>query len=133
MIPGSGFGHPRQGGTAHQGRGRRSKRFHAGAPQALGLFGGFDRWRRTAGGSLVDDDLTQILDAVFGEGGYAILTHTVDPEAVVFDSRNMSIDSSCSQSSSSRSRFATQPIVRWMDRRHDQAAWCRARLPVRRQ
>jgi len=99
----------------------------------LGLFGGFDRWRRTAGGSLVDDDLTQILDAVFGEGGYAILTHTVDPEAVVFDSRNMSIDSSCSQSSSSRSRFATQPIVRWMDRRHDQAAWCRARLPVRRQ
>ena len=51
---------------------------------ALGLFGEFDRWRRTAGGSLVDDDLTQILDAVFGEGGYAILIHTVDPEAAVF-------------------------------------------------
>ena len=40
--------------------------------------------RRTAGGSLVDDDLTQILDAIFGEGGHAILTHTVDPEAAVF-------------------------------------------------
>jgi len=40
----------------------------------LRLFGGFDPWWRTAGGSLVDDDLTQILDAVFGEGGHAILT-----------------------------------------------------------
>ena len=38
-------------------------------------------WRRAAGCSLVDDDLTQILDAVFGEGGHAILTHAVDPEA----------------------------------------------------
>jgi len=51
---------------------------------AAGLFGGFDRWRRAAGGSFVDDDLTQVLDAVFGEGGHAILTHAVDPEAAVF-------------------------------------------------
>jgi len=39
---------------------------------------------RTAGGSFIDDDLTQVLDAVFGEGGHAILTHAVDPEAAVF-------------------------------------------------
>jgi hypothetical protein len=50
------------------------------------LFGGFDRWRRTAGGSFVDDDLTQVLDAVFGERGHAILTRAVDPEAAVFRS-----------------------------------------------
>src|SRR5690242_9958588 len=45
---------------------------------------GFDPWRRPAGGSLVEDDLTQILDAAFGEGGHAIPTHAVDPEAAVF-------------------------------------------------
>jgi hypothetical protein len=49
---------------------------HAVSTAGAGPFGGLDRWRRTAGGSLVDDDLTQILDAVFGEGGHAILTHT---------------------------------------------------------
>src|SRR5438105_8473989 len=64
--------------------------FHAVSTAAAGLFGGFDRCRRAAGGSFVDDDLTQVLDAVFGEGGHPILTHPVDPEAVVFG--NMSID-----------------------------------------
>src|SRR5215831_3941183 len=59
-------------------------RFHAVSTAAAGLFGGFDRWRRAAGGSFVDDDLTQVLDAVFGEGGHAILIHAVDPEAAVF-------------------------------------------------
>jgi hypothetical protein len=58
--------------------------FHAVSTAEAELFGGFDRWRRTASGSLVDDDLTQVLDAVFGEGGHAILTHAVDPEAAVF-------------------------------------------------
>ena len=48
------------------------------------LFGGFDAWRRTAGGSLVDDNLTQILDAVFGEGRNATRADAVDPEAAVF-------------------------------------------------
>jgi hypothetical protein len=51
--------------------------FHAVSTAAAGLFGRFDRWRRAAGGSFVDDDLTQVLDAVFGECGHAILTHTV--------------------------------------------------------
>jgi hypothetical protein len=60
------------------------RRFHAVSTASVGLFGGFDQWRRTAGGSLVDDDLTQILDAVFGECGHAILTYAVDPEAAVF-------------------------------------------------
>src|SRR5437763_1642441 len=55
--------------------------FHAVSTAAAGLFGGFNRWRRAAGGSFVDDDLTQVLDAVLGEGGHAILTHAVDPEA----------------------------------------------------
>ena len=57
--------------------------FHAVSTAAVGLFGGFDRWRRAAGGSF-DDDLTQGLDAVFGESGHAILTHAVDAEAAVF-------------------------------------------------
>jgi hypothetical protein len=38
-----------------------SSRFHAVSTAGAGLFGGFDRCRRTAGGSLVDDDLTQVL------------------------------------------------------------------------
>src|SRR3954453_16659651 len=63
---------------------RVPKRFHAVSTAEAELFGGFDRWRRTASGSLVDDDLTQVLDAVFGEGGHAMLTHAVDPEAAVF-------------------------------------------------
>src|SRR5205814_9159610 len=58
--------------------------FHAVSTAAAGLLGGFNRWRRAAGGSFVDDDLTQVLDAVLGEGGHAILTHAVDPEAAVF-------------------------------------------------
>src|SRR5215831_4373948 len=58
--------------------------FHAVSTAAVGLFGGFDQWRCAAGGSFVDDDLTQVLDAVFGKRGHAILTHAVDPEAAVF-------------------------------------------------
>jgi len=43
--------------------------FHSVNTAGTGLFGGFDRWRDTAGGSLVHADLTQILDAVFGKQG----------------------------------------------------------------
>jgi hypothetical protein len=53
----------------------------------------------------IDDDLTQVLDAVFGEGGHAILTRAVNPEAAVLG--NMSIDSSSSQSSSWPGRLVT--------------------------
>src|SRR6266576_3760909 len=63
---------------------RRFLSFHPVSTAEGELFGGFDRWRRTAGASFVEDNLTQVLDAVFGEGGHAILTHTVDPEAAVF-------------------------------------------------
>ena len=63
---------------------RQHHSFHAVSTAEAGLFGEFDRWRRTSGGSFIDDDLAQVLDAVFGEGGHAILTHAVDPEAAVF-------------------------------------------------
>jgi hypothetical protein len=33
---------------------------------------------------LTGDDLAQVLDAVLGEGGHAVLTDAVDPEAAVF-------------------------------------------------
>jgi hypothetical protein len=50
----------------------------------MGYFGRFDRWRRTAVGSFINDDLTQVLDAAFGETGHTMLTRAADLEAVVF-------------------------------------------------
>ena len=37
-----------------------------------------------ASGSFIGDDLAQVLDAVFGEGGDAVLADAADPEAAVF-------------------------------------------------
>src|SRR5215471_14700161 len=48
------------------------------------LFSGFDGWWRAAGGSFIGDDLAQILNAVLGKGGHAILPETVNPETAVF-------------------------------------------------
>ncbi len=39
--------------------------------------------RCAAGGAMLGDDLAQVLDAVAGEGGHAILTDAIDPEAAV--------------------------------------------------
>jgi len=68
------------------------------------LFSGFDRWWRAAGGAFIGDDLAQILNAVLGKGGHAILLETVNLEAGVFG--NMSIDSWCSGAANFRPRRA---------------------------
>ena len=41
------------------------------------------RIRRSSGSSFVGDNLLQALDAVFGEGGYAVLADAVDVQAAV--------------------------------------------------
>ena len=51
---------------------------------AATLFRGSDRGRRPSVRPLVSNDLFQALDAVFGEGRYAILTGAVDVQAAVF-------------------------------------------------
>jgi len=48
------------------------------------LFCGLDRWRRCARGPFVGDDLLEAVDAIIGEGGYAIVTDAVDAQAAVF-------------------------------------------------
>jgi hypothetical protein len=40
--------------------------------------------RCATGGALVGDDLAQVVDVVFGEGGYGILADAMDPKAAVF-------------------------------------------------
>lgn len=51
---------------------------------AATLFRGSDRGRRLSVRPLVGNDLFQALDAIFGEGCYAILTDAVDVQAAVF-------------------------------------------------
>jgi hypothetical protein len=51
--------------------------FHAVSTAGVGYLSGFDRWWRAAGGSFIGDDLAQILNAVLGKGGHAILPETV--------------------------------------------------------
>ena len=75
----------------------RSNRQHA-VNRAGVLFRGLDRGRRRSGGPLIGDDLLQALDAVPGEGGYAVLTDPIDPQTAIFG--NMSIESSHSHSPS---------------------------------
>src|ERR1019366_2409185 len=51
---------------------------------AATLFRGSDLGRRPSVRPLVGNDLFQALDAIFGEGRYAILTDAVDVQAAVF-------------------------------------------------
>jgi hypothetical protein len=44
------------------------------------LFRRLDRGQRPSSGPLIGDDLLQALDAVLGEGGYTVLTDTIDPQ-----------------------------------------------------
>lgn len=50
---------------------------------AAALFGRFDWRRRSSGSFLVDDNLLEALDAILGEGSYAIFTDAVDVQAAV--------------------------------------------------
>ena len=59
---------------------------------------------------MVGDDLLQTLDAIFSEGGDAVLINAVDVQAAVLG--DMLIERSCSQSSSSPSNLATWLMVK---------------------